>query len=602
MEGSETVSRRKCSQELLKAMCRQFEAETTALCSDHIGKMLTEFNSDPTNKWAAKDTAINLMLGVAIRAESATHGVSAINDKVNVMDFFLTHIVPELQETNQSVRPLVKATAIGFVSTFRNQFTKEHLNALMPLLIALLAFDSVVIHSYAASAIEKILTAKADGADGKKVPKFIKGDIAPFLETLFTGLFTIIDNTSRNENEYAMKCVMRCLSIAKEDIVPVTQTVIEKLTAALGRVAKNPRNPQYNHYLFESIAVLIRSVCSKDTNYTDAFESLLFPPFQTVLQMDVIEFVPYVFQVFAQLLEYRPGLGAAYTSLFPPLLTPALWERKGNIPALTRLLQAYLKKGGKELASGGHLGGILGVFQKLLASRSSETNAFDLLSSITLYVPAEGLQSFLKTLFQILLTRLQQGKTARYTRLVTQYFALFIGKFGPQTFMNHMNSVQQGLGLMLTVQVWLPRLQSDLPQRLEAKIQLVGLTKLICETPDLLKDSNGQQIWCQALACLVTLVSSPGCNFSSKSMDDDDVEVQVGYDATYSRLHFAARAPSDPFPEVDNPCTFLANSLHGLCSAQPGRIPALINQGLQSDPKLSASLMTLVQSAGLSLV
>jgi len=60
MEGSETVSRRKCSQELLKAMCRQFEAETTVLCSDHISKMLAEFNSDPVNKWAAKDTAVSV--------------------------------------------------------------------------------------------------------------------------------------------------------------------------------------------------------------------------------------------------------------------------------------------------------------------------------------------------------------------------------------------------------------------------------------------------------------------------------------------------------------------------------------------------------------
>lgn len=545
---------------------------------------------------------INLMLGIAIRAESAAQGVSAVNDKVNVMEFFMTHIVPELQETNQNVRPLVKATAIGFVSTFRNQFTKEHLNALMPLLIAHLSYDSVVIHSYAASAIGKIQTATTEGSDGKKTPKFLKGDVSPFLESLFTGLFTIIDNVERNENEYAMKCVMRSLSIAKDDIIPVTQTVIEKLTSALGRVAKNPRNPQYNHYLFESIAVLIRSACSKDSNYTEAFESLLFPPFQTVLQMDVVEFVPYVFQVFAQLLEYRAGLGPAYTSLFPPLLTPALWERKGNVPALTRLLQAYLKKGAPELVAGGHLNGMLGVFQKLLASRATEMNAFDLLSSITLYVPKESFQGFLKTLFQIMLTRLQQGKTARYVRLVTQYFALFIGKYSAQMFLDLLNEVQPGLALMLTVQVWIPRIQSDLPQRLEAKTHVVGLTKLLCETPALLEDANGQQIWCQALAGVMKIMSSPECNFSSNRGDDDDFEVQIGYDAAYSRLHFASRPATDPFADIENPSVYLAKSLHTLCASQPGRIPPLINQGLQSDPKLSSSLMSLVQNAGLSLV
>ena len=542
------------------------------------------------------------MLGIAIKAESSSQGVSAVNEKVNLMDFFVTNIVPELQETNQSARPLVRATAIGFVSTFRNQFTKEHLNALMPLLISHLSFDSVVIHTYAASAIEKILTSKTESSDGKKIPKFVKGEINPFLESLFTGLFTIIGNEERNENEYAMKCIMRSLSIAKDDIIPVTQTVIEKLTAALGRVAKNPRNPQYNHYLFESIAVLIRSVCSKDTNYTAAFEALLFPPFQTVLQMDVVEFVPYVFQVFSQLLEYRSDLGNAYQSLFPPLLTPTLWERKGNIPALTRLLEAYLKTGGPELVAGNHLSGILGVFQKLLSTRSSEINAFDLLSAITLYVPTASLKPFLKTIFQILLTRLQQGKTTRYVRLLTQYFALFIGKNGTQQYLDHMNVMQPGLGLMLIVQVWLPRISSDLPVRLEAKSQVVGLTKVLCETPALLEDDNGKQIWSQALLCLMKIVSSPDCNFSRYRGDEDDFEVQVGYDATFSRLHFASRPIPDYFPEVDNPATFIAKSLHSLCATQPGRIPPLITHGLQSDPKLSSSLMTLVNGAGLSLM
>ena len=44
--------------------------------------------------------------------------------------------------------------------------------------------------------------------------------------------------------------------------VQVTDVVLEKLTSALFAVAKNPRNPQYNNFLFESIAILVKSVCS----------------------------------------------------------------------------------------------------------------------------------------------------------------------------------------------------------------------------------------------------------------------------------------------------------------------------------------------------
>jgi len=58
-------------------------------------------------------------------------------------------------------------------------------------------------------------------------------------------------------------------------------------------------------------------------------------------QNDVQEFHPYVFQIFAQLIETRPApLPPAYMAIFPPLLSPLFWERPGNVPALVRLLQA----------------------------------------------------------------------------------------------------------------------------------------------------------------------------------------------------------------------------------------------------------------------
>lgn len=68
------------------------------------------------------------------------------------------------------------------------------------------------------------------------------------------------------------------------------------------------------------------------------------------------EFHPYVFQIFAQLLELRqPPLPPMYVQMFPPLLSPTFWERPGNIPALVRLLQAYLAKGGEAIVQNGRL-------------------------------------------------------------------------------------------------------------------------------------------------------------------------------------------------------------------------------------------------------
>ena len=113
---------------------------------------------------------------------------------------------------------------------------------------------------------------------------------------------------------------------------------------------------------------------------------------QQVLQADISEFTPYIFQVLAQLLECRTGLSAAYESLFPPLLTPTMWERPGNIPALVRLICAYMAKGKAHVLP--QLERVLGVFQKLLSSRATDQQACKLLSNIFLAFEAAELGSY----------------------------------------------------------------------------------------------------------------------------------------------------------------------------------------------------------------
>ena len=62
MEESDTESRRKQSQILLRAMCRQFEEETTVICLECIQKMLSEFSSSNGEMWISKDAAVSTPL------------------------------------------------------------------------------------------------------------------------------------------------------------------------------------------------------------------------------------------------------------------------------------------------------------------------------------------------------------------------------------------------------------------------------------------------------------------------------------------------------------------------------------------------------------
>ena len=69
------------------------------------------------------------------------------------------------------------------------------------------------------------------------------------------------------------------------------------------------------------------------------------------------EFHPYLFQIFAQLIELRsrPLPEVYLTQIFPLLLRAVFWERLGNVPALTRLLEAFLDKASSEIVQRGHL-------------------------------------------------------------------------------------------------------------------------------------------------------------------------------------------------------------------------------------------------------
>lgn len=53
------------------------------------------------------------------------------------------------------------------------------------------------------------------------------------------------------------------------------------------QVCQNPKSPGFNHFLFESVAALVRFCCQTDANMAATFEQMLFPAFQVVLQQDV---------------------------------------------------------------------------------------------------------------------------------------------------------------------------------------------------------------------------------------------------------------------------------------------------------------------------
>jgi len=96
------------------------------------------------------------------------------------------------------------------------------------------------------------------------------------------------------------------------------------------------------------------------------------------------EFIPYVFQLFAALLEANPSatLPDYYQNIIAPILMPLMWESRGNVPALVRLLSSIITRGADFILQNNQVEPVLGIFQKLVSTKANESYGFDLLETV----------------------------------------------------------------------------------------------------------------------------------------------------------------------------------------------------------------------------
>ncbi len=577
-ESADAETRRRGACDLIAALCKHHNATTTRVCVDYIAAMLQKYAESPSEHWRSKDTALHLVISLTGRAESPARGSDKFPDQINFMEMYSLHIVGEIA-AQASSHPIILADAIKFVCTFRNHIPPEELVKLLPLLGWRLCNTEVVIRSYAAACIERILAAPG---------KIAKDQIEPMLTQLFEALLVVPEvaltgspsysDSMPWENEYAMKAVMRLLVASQESVIPIVKSITEKLCNSLTRACVNPGNPRFIHYLFESLAILVRVACKADSSgtLTNQFEQTFSPQFQVILQMDIVEFAPYVFQILALILRYKHALSDAYASLLPALLHPALWERCGNVPALSALLEAYLAVGADQLVASNQLEPILGVFQKLLASKLSEAHAFDLLKSIILHVDSIVVDRYIMTILQLLLTRLQQDRDrCDLCHKTLSFLGLLAGKHGGKSLANSIENQQTGLLANLILHVFAPKIaQSDIANPFDAKAIVIGATRILCEAPDVLVNQGDPASWRALGAILVKLLRQiRGQSYTPNESFECAKEIPDGpmasYDATFSKLHFGSKKVEDAFSDIHDVKEFASFHLHQLATQRP---------------------------------
>eukprot|EP00941_MAST-03F_sp_MAST-3F-sp1_P000740 g740.t1 len=554
IEGSDTDTRRRAACDLVRALCRLFETEVTPICTAAIQELLQQHAANPTN-WKAKDSAMNLMTALSIRAQTRQRGVSRLNAGVNILSFFEQHVLPELSSTNN--HPVIQADALKFVTTFRAQMTKQQYVSLFPFLLRYLASPHYVVHTYAANCIERLLMQK-DRVEGSPLRlRFGKTALKPFLEPLLTALFGILSRQAAArkpmENDYVMHCIMRVISVGDTDVAPFISTFLQMMTQILSVVCANPAHPKFNHYMFEAVAVLVRNACKANAASSVTLRDALFPSFENVLKADIVEFTPYVYQIMAQLLHYNPNgiTDGPWEALLPKIIHPMLWEKRGNVPALVNLLEAYMKRGSNYVA--GHpkvVEGILGVFQKLLASKATELYAVALITSLTSHLPQSAWNKFLPTIMQLLMYRLAAPKkSVKYPYLLLPFFGRFFGMHGASATIGILEGLKSGMFAMLVNQVWCPNV-TKITDNCARRCCAVGMTSLLCSTPELRVGGAQHALWLPLLEALVGLLEgeSGDADIGKEVVGAEEIEYMSS--AGFSKLSFASEAKETPFKDI----------------------------------------------------
>ncbi|ODV58371.1 importin-alpha export receptor, partial [Ascoidea rubescens DSM 1968] len=580
LEGSDSDTRRRSSIDFLRELKDKDETKITEIVLKFINQFLLQYSQDPINNWKQKDTANNLFISLAAKGSITNVGITSTNLLVDIVQFFSDNIASDLTSTN--CHPILKVDAVKYIYLFRNQLTKQQFIEIFPILTKLLLDENYIVYSYTAITIEKILSlrtssinnninnniASGAGNNGNDEPIFSKNDIKPIGEELINNLFTLILKNyftpeKLAENEYLMKCLMRVLLVCEDNFSnneEYVNMILNQLISIIEIIGTNPSNPKFTHYSFEAIAAVILRNCGQYKEKIGKFMDLIIPKFLTLLGREVFEFIPYVFQILCQLLElysddgsYDKELPNYYRNLIKPILSPSIWEYRGNIPAISRLIVDIIEVDGNVFDD--NLVGLLGVFQKLISSVVNDKYGFDILESILLHIKLNRLQPYIEEIARILLTRLQNGKTEQYVKRFVLFLATLINVLGGKFVIKFIDQIQDGLfGNIYEAFIFksLVNITNNLKER---KIILVGIIKLICKNAEFI-EGKYNKFFIKTLDKLIDIgykseFNKLGENNENRMSNEIDISEYV-FGSSFSKLVIVGNKRVDPVPEINN--------------------------------------------------
>ncbi|UKJ89772.2 importin-alpha [Theileria orientalis] len=503
------------------------------VCQQIIAQVATNVAS--SNDYKLKELYLQLIMCINFNESSGEFNINNYFNKYLKNEFVLLAQAQLTQEKRLIILAIIK-----YIITFHNLFNEIDIVELIPYLVLYLNNSHEAVRSFSAEALSRVLA---------KV-RLHKPKLKTCILQALDNLLTLMKNGGRAGNEFYSKCTMKIFLYLREDVRESGMLMIEIVISLIKMVTDNPVNPAYNHYLFESLSILLRLNLQTQSfgmgQPLEKIEESLIPILAMIIQQEMHPFIPYSLQVLCIMLKFANKASTTYLQLLNHLLTLETWKvsianAQGNI----KLLVCYFEK--HTIFEGEinkNMEKILNIFHFCLVHRKLSKHSLELINGIIRFLPLTYYVSFLKSIVTVLLTYIHNNKTGDVlvdvittVSLLTVY--LHLHKY-EMSLIDILESIQSGITGSFLQMVYLPNLKKTL--NMEAKrVHAVAIAKMATST----NVQTNNELLMMLMEGLDDLISGENVKLDTPkdvlhpdNMDEID-KVEINFDVSYVRLQAA---------------------------------------------------------------
>ncbi|KAJ1606221.1 hypothetical protein OJ252_3241 [Cryptosporidium canis] len=483
-----------------------------------------------TNSDITREASVFLFICLSVRSFSKIAGVAHLEHGIDLVGFYDNYI------KSYTKSPLMRCCALKYLIVFKGQFNSgSSLEILQQSYNWLSTQTSSIEEMMILLAFERILTqrvvspsanAPGQGLNGvgsisdicksndnsKSGGALLNAQTGPGSQE--TAIFKLSPNDTYNlcvqmlgnilhpmlkkacqgdkrtyltESEFVPRCMMRLLTYLGKLGSDVVSTLAPTIVECTKISVENPKNPSFNHYLFELLGV-----CIRNSSDCEKLDNLVLPILIGILEKNLTDFIPYSLQLLALRLDTLTTPNELYDKLFIHLIDAKIWHGPASaVPGIVRLCSSFFRRHSLfEATISSNVKHVFERFQFCLSHRRFQSVlSFEFLRDIVRFLPFQWYSQYLTALANLLLTKSQEWNRIGDHQTIIQVVGAFsiivikkpFGEMPEASLLNVLDTLQSGLSFIFFSKVVFPSLlKATLSPPLRYTI-FIALLKLVSE-------------------------------------------------------------------------------------------------------------------------